>query len=452
MNLYRSWIFPVSALIKANLLFFLPSDFIRPMGEAWYRAVFTYAGWDARPFHAANLAILTANIFLVYAVARRLTASRLAALVTALLCAYERYWGLLYFDTGYVFDTLVFFFGILTLLGYVAIRQQGRDARAWELAGLAVLYICALNAKELAVALPAILLIYELLWHGLPGRPAGWKWAGWRRFAAIGVFGAMTVAFIAGRTSALTANPAYAPEFTWARFAASNGEFLNSLLVAPAWSNGTKLLAVGAATLGVALLFRSRVLVFGWCFAVVGMLPLAFVPPRWGPQFYWPLFGCALYAGFAASGAAGWVFRWVTRGMAEGRPRFWVTRGAAVALFLTLLIPLYRHYKPIGMSEASTVTDEAPVTTSTAAQMHALFPVLRHGERILFLDDPIRADWENMIFIVQLSYGDRTLVIKRVKQMKERPSAEEISKYDLVVGYRDGRLYDARAAGEAPGG
>src|ERR1035441_6924511 len=57
MNLYRSWIFPVSALIEANFLFLLPSDFIRPMGEAWYRAVFAYAGWNAGPFHAANLAI-----------------------------------------------------------------------------------------------------------------------------------------------------------------------------------------------------------------------------------------------------------------------------------------------------------------------------------------------------------------------------------------------------------
>ena len=33
MNIYRSWSFPASWLVKANLLFFLNSDFYRPMGS-----------------------------------------------------------------------------------------------------------------------------------------------------------------------------------------------------------------------------------------------------------------------------------------------------------------------------------------------------------------------------------------------------------------------------------
>ena len=64
MNLHRSWVFPASQLVKANLLFFLNSDFIRPMGSVWYRTVFHFAGFNAFWFHAANLVVLLANIFL----------------------------------------------------------------------------------------------------------------------------------------------------------------------------------------------------------------------------------------------------------------------------------------------------------------------------------------------------------------------------------------------------
>ncbi len=57
-NLYRAWYYPLSELFRANLLFFLTSPFNRPMGSAWYRAIFSFAGYNPVPFHVANLAIL----------------------------------------------------------------------------------------------------------------------------------------------------------------------------------------------------------------------------------------------------------------------------------------------------------------------------------------------------------------------------------------------------------
>ena len=340
-----------------------------------------------------------------------------------------------------MFDTLVFFFGMAAALAYLMVRQQRRDPRWWETAGISCLYICALNSKELAVSLPPILLVYELLF----APPADWRRPRSRQFAAIGWLTLITVAFVAGRTGALTANPAYTPEFTWQRFAASNAELFNALLVRPAWATGATVLEAWGFTLALALAFRSRVLIFAWWFAFVGMLPMAFVPPRWGPQFYWPLFGCALYLAFAAAAAAAWLWRAAVRHSPS-----WAEPCAAAALFLGAMLPLYAHYKPLGMSQAPTVTDEAPVAMSVATQMHELYPALPPGSRILFLDDPIRADWENMIFIVQLSYREPSLVVKRVKQMKSPPEAAEVGTYDYVVGYRNGRLYDARTAGEVP--
>src|SRR5690242_3363381 len=104
MTIYRSWAHPAGALLKANLLFFLNSDFYRPMGSVWYRTMFDIAGFNPVPFHVSNLFTLAANIWLTYCVARRLTGSREAGMVAALLISYHGRFISLYFDTGYIYD------------------------------------------------------------------------------------------------------------------------------------------------------------------------------------------------------------------------------------------------------------------------------------------------------------------------------------------------------------
>src|SRR5579871_668528 len=161
MNLYRSWIYPAGQLVKANLLFFETSPFFRPMGSAWYRAIYHFAGFNAVPFHAANLLILAANIFLTYAVARRLSGSVEAGTLTALLGCYHTAFAWLYFDTGYVYDVLCYFFYFSVFLVYLRTRQQNEIPRTGILTACSLLYICALNSKEMAITLPGFLAIYE---------------------------------------------------------------------------------------------------------------------------------------------------------------------------------------------------------------------------------------------------------------------------------------------------
>src|SRR5208283_1854227 len=57
-NLYRSWSSPLSSLIRANLLFFLSSQFYRPMGCVWHRVVFYFAGFNPLPFDVTDLVFL----------------------------------------------------------------------------------------------------------------------------------------------------------------------------------------------------------------------------------------------------------------------------------------------------------------------------------------------------------------------------------------------------------
>ena len=54
---------------------------------------------------------------------------------------------------------------------------------------------------------------------------------------------------------------------------------------------------------------------------------------------------------------------------------------------------------------------------SVVEQLHRLHPRFLAGTRLLFLDDPIEPDWEDMTFIVRLSYLDDTLVIDRAKKI-----------------------------------
>src|SRR6266496_139799 len=110
MNLHEAWVAPLFSVIKANFLFFSSAPIHRALGGLWYRAIYQVAGFDAAPFHAIYLLLLISNILVTYAVARQLTGNRLAGLLTSALAAYQPGFKALYFDTGYVYDVLCYFF------------------------------------------------------------------------------------------------------------------------------------------------------------------------------------------------------------------------------------------------------------------------------------------------------------------------------------------------------
>jgi len=422
MNLHRSWFFPLRALVKANLLFFLPSDFGRPIGSLWYRSIFYFAGFHGAPFHAADLALLLANIFLTYAVARRLSGSRLAALATALLLSYERRWAPLYFDTGYIYDVLCYFFTFAAMLLYIVIRQKNRAPGIAESAALLVLFVCALNSKEMAIALPAVLALYELLYSRR------------RAMRLIAVGAIVTVVFMAGRAAAMVANPAYRPEIGWTRFDRTTEHFLNELFVLTDWFTPPLALVFCGALLIAALAAKSKPLTFAWTFTAITALPIAFVPPRDGSQYYIPLFGCALYAGCAISGIAAWLRRIV-----RTSPH-WIERAAAACLLLTIALPLFAYYKNVGMRDVTSMFQDSPVWMSFAAQMRSLHPAMPPDARLLFLNDPMLPDFYDLEFLVRLNYRDRSLTIDRAKTMPRSPSPRQMQGYDAVFDYHAGKL------------
>jgi hypothetical protein len=445
LAIYQSWAQPLRTLIKANILFFLPTDIPRPMSALWYRLLYAVSGLHPAPFKIVNLVILVASIFLTYAVARRLAESRTAGTLTALLLAYHGEAVNLYSDTGYEADVLCYFFYFCAVFVYLRARVENRFPSSRELAVCCALYVCALNSKELAVTLPVFLLLYELIYHR---RDAPWSW---RHGLGILATGVITLALLIGKMlapiSLMNNNVMYRPTITWAQFMKTSLEFTGHLFLRPGFFTPATLILLWLVLAAIAWLSRSHALRFAWLFLMLSPLPVAFIPPRGVAQYYIPRFGWSLYAGVLINLGLSAILR----RFPSARPvRRHMWAGAAVVVLLAAIsYPFWRAYQPWN---PTSVVMEGEMNRSVVRQLHHLEPQLPHDSRLLFLDDPYRPYWYNLTFVARLLYRDRSIVVHRAKPEvpeMERPrealTSATLASYDHVIDYRGGYFRELRA-------
>jgi hypothetical protein len=408
----------------ANLVFFRSSPIYRPLAGVWYATIFHFAGFHPRPFHIAYAAIFLLNIFSTYSVARRLSGSRETGAVTALLGSYCPPLAPLFLDTAYVYDALCYSFYFAVMLLYIRARDRGRRLTRWELVGCCLLYICALNSKEMAVTLPLALLLYELLYHREVLASRG-----------ILVTGLVTLVFVIGRaqgSESLLRMSAYRPHFTVAQFLATSRNFFDyTFFHVTTYS----LLTIWAVLFAIAWLSGSRVLRFAWSFLMISPLPVAFIVPRGPSQYYIPWFGWVLFAGAAIVESLKHLTRNV-RLAPEILAR--VRGGILVSVLACILFPCYRN---AGWQNATSVALEAPVIRDTVAQLHALHPQFPPHSRLLFRGDPFPPNWWTLTFLIKESYRDDSLEVYRLKQ--EGAPADKRQAYDYVFDYREGWYFDS---------
>ena len=436
-NIYRVYSYPVSMLLRANVLFFETSPYFRPFASAWYLAIFHFAGVNPLPYQALNLLVLAANALLTYAVARRLTGWRDAGWLSALLASYHTQFNGLYFDAGFIFDVLCYFFYLAAFLYYLRIRQQDRYPGAGSLAGCGALFICALNSKEMAITLPVCLVFYEWLYHP----PKAWRPLALRRWLLHEgrgplVIGAMTLIFLIGRATgeySLMSNTAYRPVLTWDRLMLTSRQFLGDLFFLPNRFTPATVLLLWAALAAVAFLTKSRALRFAWLFLMFSVAPVAFVEPRGAAQYYVPLFGWALYAATALSG----ITRWLARPLGE-----WGERLRAPVVMATVLLLLYPFYKAGSYTNVTSVTIDGAQLQSLTAQLVAMHPTLPQGSRLLLLNESDDSAWDTYLASVRLNYHDHYLNIDRARRMDRKPGEKDLAVYDHVLDYRNGHLVE----------
>jgi len=411
MNLYRAW--------SASPVGLLHQD--RPLVQAVYRGIFAVAGLNPLPYRLLAFALLLANLGLLYRLCLRLSGAREIAALACLLAAYHAHLADLYYSSGTFYDLFCCLFLLWALDYYAAIRQAGRYPGRGQTAALTVLYLAALESKEMAVALPLYIVLYEALYgKELRGwlRHGAWFW--WLTLPLTALYAAAKMA----GPQAMTANPAYTPDFSVHAFFSGWIQYLDDLFYGAVAFNTAKAVVFFAVTVWLALRLRRREMLFGWVMGFAGALPVIFLPRRGFFAVYPALPGWYLYfAGALAAARDGLMRRFPRWAAAFG------ARPEQLALFtvvVLLLVPLHWHERPEGNWW---VPYSYAQVRSVLAPLDRAAPLPR-GARVLFLSDPFEpGDWilSNMF---RLHYRDDAL---RVDRVKDHPDlAAQARLYDRV--------------------
>jgi hypothetical protein len=408
------------------------TGFYRPMGGLFYMTLFAGFGLNPAPYHAAILGLLAASVWLAYRFARMLGCGEPVAVLTALAMAYHPGLSNLYYNSGFVYDVLCLLFYLAALVYYGRVRQQGRPPRPGETAVFLVLFLGALESKEMAVTLPVALLAYEWL-YGHRVRDARW---------ALGLAAALDVASVCGKllgAGAFISQPGYGPVFSMGRLIDFQKLMLSDVFVSwhyavwPIWVALGVVACASVARLGwqakapAPQLKRRPVLVFCWVFSIaIAPLPIEFLKGRGAACLAIPAVGLAVFAAVAITGLA----------KLAGRRR--EVTAAIVVAAVGLWAHRIHYLKDWLVSPAMARLGETG--WDTISQFRALNPHVRPGSRVVILHDPA-ADLETAS-IAQLWFRDRSVEIHLQRQNPLPP--EELAKMDALFDFRNGKLVQVK--------
>jgi hypothetical protein len=232
MNIYNAWMWGGSAIAKGMLVFFSP--FYRPMGTLFFFIFHRFFGLNPFPYHAAITVILLVNVILAYYCAKMLSRSKIVGGLCALLTAYHANMPQAVFLPAFVFDALCFAFFFATLAYYLRMRSTGKPLRKIQILVLILLYIAALESKEMAVTLPVLLFGYEVFWNP-PARSIKGIIARERSSLVPCLIAAfVTSVYLIGKligAGSFSNNPMYAMTISWQGFLQTQMKFFKELFL-----------------------------------------------------------------------------------------------------------------------------------------------------------------------------------------------------------------------------
>ncbi len=403
-NLYAAWTDPWHKIITANLIFW--SGYTRPLAALFYRLLYALAGFHPRPFHVVAFGLLLVNLALDYRAIWLLTASRQIAFFTVLIgCFHGRMWDI-YASTGTISDILCQTFVLLSLITYIKVRAAPHTPRLWkQVLVFGGLCIAAVDSKEMGVSIPLVFLCYELCF----GSPRDLL-AKAGRFVPIWTTGVVSVIYIwsrFGQQTPLTDLAAYELVVTPQRYIETTQRYVNLLLDGGHFTGLQSFLFL-IGCLALAIVMRSRLMLFAWLYFMVTILPLSFATPRTGYVLYIPLPGAALYAA---------SFLISVKNLLVSLPeRKTVARVLDISLVCALLAGIYlvhdlqgrdllaRHEGPGGEHQIHTIS----------SKIGALYPVMSRGSELLLVNDPLGTEAYVPMFTLRLRYNDPSMKIVKL--------------------------------------
>lgn len=400
-NLHFAWSRSIPDWLLSNVTFW--SNSYRPMGSLVYALLLRTAGLNPLPYHATALLLIGLNALLVWDLVRRLLAvgggsHETGALAAALASIHVNY-QVLYYNTGFLYDLLCFTFYFATLDLYVRMRARQSEDRA-QLAGLLILFACALDSKEMAVSIPLMAYAYDVLFH-----------ARWRPTPFTIASSLMTVAYVAGKASGDTAlfrDPVYRPTFTAGAYLSAWVNYFNDLFITVDFFN------VGRAALLLAVLLAfsvpSRIRLWGWLLMVLGILPIALIPPRGLGAAYIPMTGLAIICADL-----------VARVRAHTVPS-----APAPALLAAILAALSWIHVSRGIYDAGWILGQERMIAAQIPVLRARLPDIPRHSKILVIHDPFEKEpwgrWSST-FLLRMMKDDPDLDVVRFDQLDPAEAA-----------------------------
>jgi len=141
-----------------QMLFSPSAEYFRPVGMLFYRIGLSLFGLSPTSFHALLWSIHTLNVALVYLALKQFVDSRVGAAAGALLFACPAVFSDIFHNFGTIFEVTGF---ALYLTGMMLWHRKERSFGATLLA--TAVFFMALKAKEMAITLPAIWVLQDLL-------------------------------------------------------------------------------------------------------------------------------------------------------------------------------------------------------------------------------------------------------------------------------------------------
>jgi len=414
----------------------------RPLGALYYIPIFHFAGLNPLPYQAVLLAILLANVYWVYRFARELGAGEVAAGLAALVSCYHAGIANLYYNAAFVFDALCCFFYLATLVYYLRVRNRGHILSTPQTAIFLLLFLCALNSKEMAVSVPPMVLVYEWIYH----RPANWTTAalltwikGPARVSLIA--GVLDLLDIYGKVSgptAMTNSISYHPVFTLARIHDFQRLAMQELFCSWAWTPGWRQILELWAVLALLAWWNARrrpVLPFLFWFLILVPLPIEFLIGKSEACLVLLMVGGAIFVAVLFADAVEAFAHFLAREFrlpAVGRP-------LVVALMVSSAVFLWvREQRSLRLSIGG-----APMTSlgfeswDLIQQMRASSFRPRPGSSVAILEDPF-VDRLDMYRIGRLWLRDRTVNLHVAGQGPLSPEA--LAKMDYVFTIENRKL------------
>jgi hypothetical protein len=449
MNIHYYWSRGPWALLRGLVLFF--TTYNRPIGGVFYFTLFHFFGLNPLPYHIAITCLLLLNVWLMFRFAGRLSGSPLLAGLCALAVAYHAQLAWLVYLPSFIYDVLCFTFYLLAFNYYLAIRGRGVLLSRRQVAVFLLLSIAALEAKEMAVTLPVMVLLYEWIWH----RPSSRAWLKREAVPAL-LLGGLTGVYILGKTlgpDSLTAIGAYTPEFSVSRYFESTSRFLNTLFYQPL--NGAGFFQARWAVLLLAALLgllawriRDKHFRFACLWILIVPLPITFVPGRGGGCLYLPLAGWAMVAATLFLALCGLVLKAPLLRRLPAQASLAALVLAGVALFWVNTIRQNPEIMP-------SMEGVGRLTWVLIQDFRTMQPHVKPGSTVAILDDPY---WGlDIQFIAELTFRDHSVRawVEKTKQPGYFFAARDgkllkipatPGKVDYLFAVRDRRLVRLRAS------